>query len=451
MRARISNRLLSVSGNSVVVGGVLLALMNIANADDPTPVPSGATLQTRTTPHDPAPPENFPDKYAWQLFVQVNQRAQAQGPVGGDQSKMTNNALWETWADDQLTFPEKPNPDNPPQWPDDTAAIKRVSRVPFGAGIHGQGKKAAAVVDIGPLVPGGIAVPNGVGEEIHRNKATFDYIIENNLWYQEGVAKFFSTSAEYANDPVEFAKVAVNFPVDSIEVKGNWVVIDESQKSKYHWNYNAEGQLLGLVAMHISSKALPNWFWSTFEHEDNPGFGDYIGIHDSFGADPPHIPSNTKQLAQVYPPSRMTPQLLDLLRKTGFSGSWGEEWRHYRLKGSQVDFTDSAGRPLLLGNSVTESGFVPTASCITCHSRAAVNSQGGSSYPIFGEKQALPLVGIPQQGQVGSQTELFNTYNGSPDPAWFFQFSGTNTQLLNLQTDFVWAIPFRAKPANPKP
>lgn len=437
----------------LVICGVVFFSIPVASGDDPTPIPSGTTLQTRVAPNDPALPENFPDKYAWQLFVQVNQRAATQGPVGGDPAKVTNNALWETWADDQLTFPDKPNPDSPPKWPSDAVFLKTVNRVPFGSGIHGRGPSAAPVVDVGKLDPAGFASPNGVGEEIHRNKVTFDYIIENDLWYQEGIAKFFTTSAKDANDPVKFTQVAVNFPIDSIEVKGNWIPISESDKSKFHWNYNADGQLLGLVAMHISSKALPNWFWSTFEHEDNPGLGDYIGIHDSFGADPAHTPSNTSKLGQVYPPSRMTPELLDLLEKNGFglSNSWGEEWRHYRLKGSQVDFTDSAGRPLLLGNSVTEAGFVMTASCITCHSRAAVTAKGASSYPVFGEKQSLPLGGITQQGAIGSQASLVNTYNGPPDPAWFFHFSGKGTRLLNLQTDFVWAIPFRAKPANPQP
>jgi hypothetical protein len=145
----------------------------------------------------------------------------------------------------------------------------------------------------------------------------------------------------------------------------------------------------------------------------------------------------------------VTPALEKLFQEGGLTGEWGEALKHYKLKGSQIDFTDAAGRPLLLGNSVTEAGFVPTASCITCHSRAAFTAAGASSFPIFGEKQTLPLVGLPQQGSEGSQGSTSITYNGTPDPNWYFQFTGANgTTLVNLQADFVWAIPFKAKPAN---
>ena len=136
---------------------------------------------------------------------------------------------------------------------------------------------------IGKLTPGGFSAPdgNGVGEEVHRNKVTFDYIVENGLWYREGIAAFFDKAAKAVGDDVDFASKTVNLPRASIEVKANWIVIDEKDKPKFHWNYNGEGQLLGLVAMHIISKDLPNWFWCTFEHVDNPGRGDFIGIHDS--------------------------------------------------------------------------------------------------------------------------------------------------------------------------
>lgn len=427
-------------------------LCHATNADGPTPVPSGATLQSRVLADDPATPENFPDKYAWMLFVQVNQKAARQVHINGHPNQpMTNNALWETWPDDPWTFPAKPVPSRPPKWPQDAEMEKELSVNGFSSAIHGRAVTPAEKgADVSKVTPGGVKAPNGsgVGEEVRRNRSTFDYIIENNLWYQQGVVAFFQNAAAEADSPDKFAALQVNFPVDSVEVKGNWIVITEDQKSSFHWNYNSDGQLLGLVAMHISSKALPNWFWATFEHEDNPGLGDYIGIHDTFGAIPAHTPSNNDELNQTYPPTAMRPDLLRLFTDNGLNGDWGAQWKHYRLKGSQVAYTDQAGRPLLLGNSVTEAGFVPTASCITCHSRAAVDSTGANSFPMFGEKKSLPLVNVPQKGSEGSQSTTFITYNGTPDPTWYFQFSGANgTQLINLQTDFVWAIPFHAKPA----
>lgn len=86
-------------------------------------------------------------------------------------------------------------------------------------------------------------------EEVHRNQAAFHYIVQNNLWYTQGLAEAFGKGN------------AIDFPIDSIEVKSNWVRIEEQEKTSYHWNYDESGQLWGLVATHISSKALPNWFW----------------------------------------------------------------------------------------------------------------------------------------------------------------------------------------------
>jgi hypothetical protein len=232
-------------------------------------------------------------------------------------------------------------------------------------------------------------------------------------------------------------------------VKANWIVIDEKDKEKFHWNYSSEGQLLGLVAMHIISKDLPNWFWCTFEHVDNPGRGDFIGIHDSFGADPAHTPSHTTTAGGKYPAETRTKALLEFFEVNGFKGEWADQFKNYRLKGSQVDFTDGSGRPLLLGNSVTEGGFVPSASCITCHARATVTMDGTSGFPGhpgFGQQATLPLL-------AGDPLQPVQTFNGPPDPSWYFVNAGQGTILRNLATDFVWAIPFKAKSCkiSPKP
>ena len=61
---------------------------------------------------------NFPDKFAWKLFLEVNRKAEHQGPIGGKAGNpMSNDAVWETWADDPQTFPADPDPANPPRWP----------------------------------------------------------------------------------------------------------------------------------------------------------------------------------------------------------------------------------------------------------------------------------------------------------------------------------------------
>lgn len=440
-------------------GCAFLSLNSLAS-DPPVPVPSGVVVLNQAPPAggDPALAANFPDKYAWKLFTSIIQKAPKQVKVENGLS--TNDAVWETWADDLWTFPLEPDPANPPQWPADGAAQKgKTLKKGFASHAPKAGKAKA------PAGPTGPDVGDKGGEEVRRNRATFDYIINNNLWYQQGIAAFFKKVAASSNF-VEYTQRSVNLPIDALEVKANWVPILEDQKKHYHWNLTKDGQLLGLVAMHISSKALPNWFWCTFEWAGNPGRGDYIGIHDSFGLKKPHTPSNTDALNKTYPAGELTDELLAMFKEAGIEGDWAKEWQNYRLKGSQIDFTDATGRPLLLGNSVTEAGFVPTASCITCHSRSAVTSAGVVSYPLFGEKSSLPLVNIPQVGAQTIQNPSVVTYNGPPDPAWFFQFSGgpstvptqtglmgDGTQLLNMPTDFVWAIPMNASPAktSPKP
>lgn len=454
-----------IGGAGILVVAALAAVNRLAGQPQgPSPypsgplVPSGAVILHDDTPANTALPANFPDKFAWRLFLEVNQKAKDQSPIGGKPGNpLSNDALWETWADDPQTFPANPDPTNPPRWPTAGRAptkaktlappLRRRAELLRSRRLRGEARRfQVEAVTIGKLTPGGFSAPdgNGVGEEVHRNKVTFDYIVGNGLWYREGIAAFFEKAASAVGDDVDFASKTVKLPRASIEVKANWIVIDEKDKPRFHWNYNEAGQLLGLVAMHIISKDLPNWFWCSFEHVDNPGRGDFIGIHDSFGVDPSHTPSNTDKVGVTYPPETMKDALLKLFEKYGYQGEWAGEYKNYRLKGSQVDFTDGPGRSLLLGNSVTEGGFVPSASCITCHARAAVNAGGGSSFPIFGEQALLPLI-------AGDSLQPVLTYSGRPDPSWYFLDTGNGLALCNLQTDFIWAIPFKARSSKTAP
>src|SRR5258707_15818500 len=56
---------------------------------------------------------NSPDNFAWILFARINKLAPSQPTVNGH---VLNNALWETWADDGLTY-DNPSISHPPQWP----------------------------------------------------------------------------------------------------------------------------------------------------------------------------------------------------------------------------------------------------------------------------------------------------------------------------------------------
>ncbi len=86
-----------------------------------------------------------------------------------------------------------------------------------------------------------------------------------------------------------------------------------------------------------------------------------------------------------------------------------------------TDFTTPTGKPILLGNSVTEATFVQTA-CMTCHSRATLSVSGVSPYP-----------------NVAGFTPDDQSYNGTPRPEWYYADLDPST-TWSLQTDFVWAI-----------
>jgi hypothetical protein len=172
-----------------------------------------------------------------------------------------------------------------------------------------------------------------------------------------------------------------------------------------------------MVATHIISKTIPNWTWATFEWVGNAGRCDYLGCYDTFGFTPAVIAPQTP-LGGQYPTGTITPGLSALFASLKLPA----EFQNYRLKGTQTDYTDNTGQPTLLGNSVTENGFVPTASCMTCHSNASYNNAG-----------AIPSnVGFLQTGQ--------STY-GPPQPEWFWITYNQYPPTRVMQSfDFVWGI-----------
>lgn len=113
-----------IGGAGIVVVAALAAVNRLAaQQQGPSPypsgpLPSGAVVAHDDTPANTALPANFPDRFAWKLFLEVNKRAEHQSPIGGKAGNpMSNDAVWETWADDTLTFPAGPDPSKPPQWP----------------------------------------------------------------------------------------------------------------------------------------------------------------------------------------------------------------------------------------------------------------------------------------------------------------------------------------------
>lgn len=381
-----------------ILGALVCLAATGARATDRPECAAGADVPNRAV--------NCSDRFAWERFVEMVTPV-ADGIVTF-QTFATDADTFQCPPKDLATCAADPTAAGCPVWPathEDQPQLMTQRSARLGA----------ARSSASPAPPVGFdcwAVPNT--EIVYRNRATFDYIVAHGLWYVEGVQQKFEEGFVY------------DFPTDSVEVKGNWVELSREQieSGRYH-TMDQDGKTMGLIAMHISTKDLPNWFWSTFEHVDNPGRCDFLGCHDSFGFVPHDVAPHRKELCRPYPPEEITPQLAELM------AGLPPVFRNYRLKGSMVDYTTATGSPILVGNSVTEAGFVQTASCMTCHARAAVQAtpsppNGLSPYP--------DIAGFTPEGQ---------SYNGTPDPDWFYSGNDPGRRWA-VQTDFVWAIPFRA-------
>jgi hypothetical protein len=342
-------------------------------------------------------------------------------------------------------------------------------------------------------------IRQSMAELVFRNKPMFNYVFRNNLYNQEGVISVFNRnsgniSGELAGLPYRVrngngdgktALVEIDFPVESVMIKSNWINADYAQKNlglrddprnpyvtmliesaDTDNNKTSDGRLVEgpgtywLVAFHVSSKDTPNWLWTTFEHDNNPGRCDFIGCNDSYGYSSPDnvavglaanftspkikcdnlpIDSYVFDTGKTYPGGAISPSLKGVLQGMGIgtgtrpktdpkmpSRSDGA-WLSYRLKGSQTQFTDSMGNVGRLGNSVTEGGFVSSSSCSSCHARAGTAATG--TLP--------PALGV-FVNEV-SDRGYGQSFHGTPDPDWFHR-SGQPPNLSVLQVDFVWGF-----------
>lgn len=431
-----------------------------------------------------------PDRFNWIVFLELCRKAppELQTTVelpdrGG--AVATNNAIWETWATDQDTFPENPDPANPPSWRGRLIRKSFGSAEGAGSGLervsghrrHHSPRPQAGVANPDLVVIGVGSNGAGTAEEVRRNQAAFDYIVDNRLFYTEGLAEAWAARV----DPQGYLRGApISFPREAIEIKADWASFDENPEltqDNCHWNYDELGRRWGLIGLHIMTKALPNWTWATFEWVDNPtvswkkvgavGRSDWIGSHDTFGYAYPDADGKLRSFQApvfadafklqpskvTYPRGVRSAALAELFTRMGYEGNWRREWEHYRLKGSQVDFVDANGLPTLLGNSSTEAQVLFTAvgvqnsdltrsSCITCHAGAAIrrHPQPGD---IVDPKNADFVVGPRNPRLFFRDVNSVGPFDYSP-----YRFARTpNLDLRgggypveNIATDFVWAF-----------
>lgn len=151
---------------------------------------------------DPGLALTDPDKFNWLLLVGISKKApeNLQFPAGGN---TTNNAVWETWADDQVTFPNDPDPANPPKWEDRNKPLtpEPITQLQLRLNVLHRERDG--------LQPKAI-IPGGGGEVVFRNKSSFDFIIKHNLFYREGLAAAFKNGVNSAGYP------SGDYPIDFV-------------------------------------------------------------------------------------------------------------------------------------------------------------------------------------------------------------------------------------------
>ncbi len=284
-----------------------------------------------------------PDMVAWEAFVE------AVAP-----SKAPDGALeFETWASNDDLFGS-----SPPRWPADGS----LSREPCKQTFDPEAAKA-----------GGFPGDGCIKEEVRRNWAAFHYFASNGLASKAGLARAFERG------------VAIDLPADSIQVKADWVKIEDLARwltlsesdirRSYATRTEDGGGTYALVGLHLNSKRWKNWLWATFEHRMNPGRCDDIGCHDAFGAALPDVLPR-EAANENYGPCAKTTSLIAMLADAGLS----PVWLNYCLKGVQVSFKTKDGAPVRLGNSVVDriNGHFPMAhsSCMSCHALAGFDRNG---------------------------------------------------------------------------
>jgi len=342
------------------------------------------------------------DAFIWELFTQFAAPASQKSP---------SPTVFETWASDEDTFNVKPH------WPTQTEPLRfHVSVLQASKAVQPTAAITAFKIDVSCNPPTGGAVgafptmgpPTPcIAEQVARNHPEYDYIVNNKLNTQSGLAAAYKSNFQ------------VDMPVEAIAIKGDWIPLqtllqwipqigDVANIRKLYYTTTVGPVEYALLSMHVSSRQNPDWVWGTFEHQMNPGRCDAIGCYDSFGAQTPEVLPNKQTWNTQYGSCPKTPQLKALMTKANLSPVWD----NYCLKSTQVDFTAADGTPYALGNSVIEgivgNGTIAASSCISCHAYASFGATGS---PTASAKAILPF--NPTGKQIpsvlaGSHTFSFN-------------------------------------------
>jgi hypothetical protein len=266
-----------------------------------------------------------PSDFAWQLFVAVNWPAKAGSRGAPDPSKQpgaADDVVWRTWKAKSEVFLaggaapaawSAPDPQQPPV-------------------LETQMIDGTTLLDV---------KGNQVAYEVRLNQGIFDYIVRRSLYSYPGQAALLQATAP-----------AATYPASAMEVKASWRILNADDDAKRYITAQAVfpgGTTLtaALTGLHVTSRALPDWVWTTFEHVDNEKT---TQAKYALPIDAAAAAANTKWQAALA----------------------GTPLANYRLNGAQTTFVDAQGKPTLLASSQMETAFQTSSSCITCHALSGV-------------------------------------------------------------------------------
>lgn len=236
---------------------------------DPKTLPVDVSLESnKICPGDRCQP--CFDCYGWQLFLTLNWPAKPSGGPDPDayfgRPGYLGKVGWETFANVYDLF----GGGQPPAWD----ALDKGPRTVEGtsAVIH-QNLTDYRQADHNWLTDWD---RNLVRYEIRINRDEYQYIVQNQLYNQDGLYKAFAPRGS----PGITLPAGGGGAVGTIEIKAAWRIVPKDREEYFTRNYKLAkvkippGQddvLVALVGLHIAKKTpkSPQWVWATFEHQDN--------------------------------------------------------------------------------------------------------------------------------------------------------------------------------------
>jgi len=178
------------------------------------------------------------------------------------------------------------------------------------------------------------------------NRPAFNFILDNQLYNRQGQYQYAS------------AHVNCYFPKASKEVKAVWREAGTGMKVDDYYSAKVGDKAYVLVAMHVITKDIPFWHWSSFVHKDqnkDPHSG-YVAPLASYQEIPASLKGSPFENYRV---------IAELVQSSGGTLSPSGN-------GAQIDWISRTGLSTVMGNPHIEQGFETKSSCITCHAHASV-------------------------------------------------------------------------------